>query len=184
MRRGLQRHRSLERSSGRQGHRGRIAVTRDEFRQLEFGEFRRDLLEAIAIGIPAQERALGGRIDRMAIVRDDEARNDDFQILGIALDRDPRTDAAVIVGEIGGSMEEAAADYAGGMTKPVVAFVAGAASPPGKKMGHAGAIVIGSGGSYASKRKALEGAGVMVIDTPGNIAGALALRLVTAAVAD
>ena len=97
-----------------------------------------------------------------------------------SLDRDPHTDAAVIVGEIGGSMEEAAADYAGGMTKPVVAFVAGAASPPGKKMGHAGAIVTGSGGSYASKRKALEGAGVMVVDTPGNIAGALALRPMTA----
>ena len=91
-----------------------------------------------------------------------------------ALDRDPGTDAAVIVGEIGGTMEEEAADYARGMRKPVVAFIAGAASPPGKKMGHAGAIVTGSAGSYASKRMALEAAGVTVADTPSQIADAIA----------
>lgn len=94
-----------------------------------------------------------------------------------ALDRDPHTDAAVIVGEIGGSMEETAAEYARRMTKPVVAFIAGAAAPLGKKMGHAGAIVTGSGGGYAGKRAALVSAGVAVVDTPGDIAGALALRL-------
>jgi succinyl-CoA synthetase alpha subunit len=65
-----------------------------------------------------------------------------------ALDEDPGTDAVVMVGEIGGSMEEEAAEYAAGMTKPVVAFIAGRASPPGKKMGHAGAIVTGNAGSY------------------------------------
>ncbi len=93
------------------------------------------------------------------------------------LDRDERTEAVVIVGEIGGSMEEEAAEYARGMSKPVAAFVAGAASPPGKKMGHAGAIVTGTGGGYAGKRAALEGAGVTVVDTPGEIAAALSLRL-------
>jgi succinyl-CoA synthetase alpha subunit len=90
-----------------------------------------------------------------------------------ALDRDARTRAAVIVGEIGGTMEEEAADYARSMRKPVVAFIAGAASPPGKKMGHAGAIVTGSTGSYRSKRDALEAAGVLVVDTPSEITGAV-----------
>lgn len=82
------------------------------------------------------------------------------------LDRDPGTDAVVVVGEIGGAMEESAAEYAAGMKKPVVAFIAGAASPPGKKMGHAGAIVMGNKGSYKSKRDSLERAGVRVLDTP------------------
>ena len=91
----------------------------------------------------------------------------------VALDRDSRTEAAVIVGEIGGTMEEEAAEYAGTMRKPVAAFIAGAASPPGKKMGHAGAIVTGTRGSYGSKRKALEAAGVIVADTPAEIAKAL-----------
>ena len=89
------------------------------------------------------------------------------------LDADERTDAVVIVGEIGGTMEEDAAAYAEGMEKPVVAFVAGAASPPGKKMGHAGAIVMGDKGTYASKRTALEAAGVEVLDTPSEVGRAL-----------
>jgi len=96
-----------------------------------------------------------------------------------ALDKDAGTDAVVIVGEIGGGMEEQAADYARGMRKPVVAFIAGAASPPGKKMGHAGAIVTGSAGSYAGKRRALEAAGVVVVDTPAQIAAAVAAKLGT-----
>ena len=59
------------------------------------------------------------------------------------------------------------------MKKPIAAFIAGAASPPGKKMGHAGAIVIGDRGSYASKKKALEAAHVAVVPTPAGIADAL-----------
>jgi succinyl-CoA synthetase alpha subunit len=86
-----------------------------------------------------------------------------------ALDEDPHTRAVVMVGEIGGAMEEAAAEYAATMKKPVAAFIAGRASPPGKKMGHAGAIVSGSMGSYDGKRKALEKAGVAVADTPSEI---------------
>ena len=86
-----------------------------------------------------------------------------------ALDADERTEAIVVVGEIGGAMEEDAAEYVRGMDKPVVAFIAGRASPPGKKMGHAGAIVTGDKGTHASKRRALEGAGVEVLDTPSEV---------------
>jgi len=94
-----------------------------------------------------------------------------------ALDRDPGTEAVVIVGEIGGAMEENAAEYARKMRKPMVAFIAGAAAPAGKKMGHAGAIVTGNAGSHASKRQALEAAGVVVVDTPAQIAPAVSAGL-------
>jgi succinyl-CoA synthetase alpha subunit len=94
-----------------------------------------------------------------------------------ALDRFPGTEAIVMVGEIGGSMEEEAADYARTMSKPVIAFIAGGAAPEGKKMGHAGAIVMGNKGSYASKRSALEAAGVTVLDTPSAVGAALKARL-------
>ena len=95
----------------------------------------------------------------------------------VALDRDEGTDSVVIVGEIGGAMEEAAADYARGMTKPVVAFIAGAAAPPGKRMGHAGAIVLGDKGTFAAKRAALEAAGATVVATPAEIGPALKARM-------
>lgn len=91
----------------------------------------------------------------------------------VALDNDDRTEAIAIVGEIGGGMEEEAAEYAKTMSKPIAAFIAGAASPPGKKMGHAGAIVMGNVGSYAGKKAALEAAGVAVVPTPSGIAEAL-----------
>jgi len=91
-----------------------------------------------------------------------------------ALDKDPGTAAVVLIGEIGGAMEEEAAEYAMGMKKPVVSFIAGAAAPLGKRMGHAGAIVLGDRGSYLSKRRALEGAGVEVVDAPNELGAALA----------
>jgi succinyl-CoA synthetase alpha subunit len=94
-----------------------------------------------------------------------------------AFDKDAGTDAIVIVGEIGGAMEENAAEYAKKMNKPMVAFIAGAAAPAGKKMGHAGAIVTGNAGSYASKRQALEAAGVVVVDTPSQIGPAILAKL-------
>jgi len=93
------------------------------------------------------------------------------------LDEDEATQAVALVGEIGGGMEEAAAEYAARMSKPVVAFIAGRVSPPGKKMGHAGAIVTGDVGSYAGKRRALEASGVQVADTPSQIPALLAARL-------
>jgi succinyl-CoA synthetase alpha subunit len=93
------------------------------------------------------------------------------------LDADERTEAVVLCGEIGGSAEEEAADYASTMKKPVVAFIAGRASPPGKKMGHAGAIVSGGAGDYASKRRALEAAGVGVADLPSQLPDLLLPRV-------
>ncbi len=93
------------------------------------------------------------------------------------LDADKATSAVVLCGEIGGSAEEDSAEYAATMTKPVVAFVAGKASPPGKKMGHAGAIVSGGKGDYESKRRALEKSGVAVAELPSRIPGLLAERM-------
>ena len=89
------------------------------------------------------------------------------------LQTDDRTEGVLLIGEIGGEMEEDAARFVPGMTKPVVSFIAGRASPPGKRMGHAGAIFQGERGSYASKREALEAAGVRVLDTPSEIGSAL-----------
>ena len=90
-----------------------------------------------------------------------------------ALDRFPATKAVVMVGEIGGTMEEDAADYAARMDKPVIAFIAGGAAPKGKKMGHAGAIVMGDKGTFASKKSPLEAAGVNVLSTPVHVGDAL-----------
>ena len=95
----------------------------------------------------------------------------------ISLDQDDRTDSVVMIGEIGGAMEEDAAEYAYRMSKPMVAFIAGAASPPGKRMGHAGAIVMGNRGTYAAKKAALEAAGVAVLPTPGDIGSVLRERI-------
>ncbi|MEX2450698.1 MAG: CoA-binding protein [Rhodospirillales bacterium] len=89
------------------------------------------------------------------------------------LDRDENTKGVFILGEIGGTMEEHAAEYAATMKKPVVSFIAGGASPKGKKMGHAGAIVMGNKGTYESKVKALKKAGVRMIDTPSDAGKAM-----------
>lgn len=91
---------------------------------------------------------------------------------------DPQTKAVVMCGEIGGSDEEDAAEYIKSMSKPVVAFVSGRTAPPGKRMGHAGAIISGSTGTAQGKVAALQAAGVPVADTifdiPGLVKGALA----------
>ncbi len=84
-----------------------------------------------------------------------------------AFEDDDDTDVIVMIGEIGGDAEERAGAYiAEHITKPVIGYVAGFTAPPGKTMGHAGAIITGSGGTAAAKKKALEGAGVMVGETP------------------
>ena len=85
------------------------------------------------------------------------------------LAEDDRTAAVALVGEIGGVMEEEAAEYVATMTKPVVAFIAGRTAPAGKRMGHAGAIVTGNRGSGESKVSALTEAGAVVVDVPSQI---------------
>lgn len=82
---------------------------------------------------------------------------------------DPQTEAVVMVGEIGGSDEEAGAEFIKTMTKPVVGFIGGRTAPPGKRMGHAGAIISGTSGTPQAKVAALEAAGVPVADTPHQI---------------
>ena len=77
------------------------------------------------------------------------------------------------LGEIGGTMEEDAAEYIKGMNKPVVSYIVGGSAPEGKRMGHAGAIVTGTKGSYKSKRDALEAAGAVVLDTPSDVGRAM-----------
>ncbi len=80
-------------------------------------------------------------------------------------EQDPDTDAVVMCGEIGGSDEEDAAAYASTMKKPVVAFISGRTAPPGKRMGHAGAIISGNTGTAQGKVAALQAAGVPVAET-------------------
>jgi len=88
-----------------------------------------------------------------------------------AFESDPETELNVMAGEIGGSAEEEAADYiAEHVTKPVVAYIAGFTAPPGKTMGHAGAIISGSSGTAQAKKEALEKAGVRVGKTPSETA--------------
>ena len=93
---------------------------------------------------------------------------------------DPETELIVMCGEIGGSAEEEAAEYiAEHVSKPVVAYIAGFSAPPGKTMGHAGAIVSGSQGTAAAKAEALEAKGVRVGRTPTEVSG-LAMEMLKA----
>lgn len=89
------------------------------------------------------------------------------------LEEDARTEAAVVVGEVGGTMEEDAAGFIAEMETPVVAFIAGRTAPPGRRMGHAGAIVTGTRGGGESKVQALSGAGARVLDVPSELPATL-----------
>jgi succinyl-CoA synthetase alpha subunit len=83
---------------------------------------------------------------------------------------DPGTDAVVLIGEIGGVAEQQAAEFiAAEMRKPVIAFIGGASAPPGRRMGHAGAIIVGAAGTAKAKKDALRAAGATIVESPADI---------------
>jgi succinyl-CoA synthetase alpha subunit len=104
------------------------------------------------------------------------------QIIGLSFvdflelfEQDSNTEAVVLIGEIGGTAEEGAAEYIRKrVTKPVVSFIAGRTAPPGRRMGHAGAIISGGRGTAVEKIRALEKAGARTVENPADVGEALA----------
>ena len=101
-----------------------------------------------------------------------------FQEAVALFNDDPQTEAIILVGEIGGSAEEEAARFIkASVRKPVVGYIAGRTAPPGKRMGHAGAVISGSEGTAQAKVEALEAAGVRMVELPGRVPEALRAAL-------
>ena len=122
----------------------------------------RGIGQSTAVGIGGDPIIGSTFIDILQLFEDDEA-----------------TEQVVMIGEIGGTDEERAAEFIRDhMTKPVTGFIAGKTAPPGKRMGHAGAIISGGTGTAAEKMKALEAAGVLVANQPTEIAEIVASRVV------
>jgi succinyl-CoA synthetase alpha subunit len=129
-----------------------------------------EIIQALATGGYGQSTSVG--------IGGDPVLGLSFSDVAQLLAKDDATDLVVLAGEIGGSDEERAAELIGkGYPKPVVGFISGRSSPPGKRMGHAGAIISGTTGGPASKVEALQRAGVPVADTVEQIVELVRERL-------
>lgn len=125
--------------------------------EVVYGLTQKDLGQSTCVGIGGDPIVGTGYIDLLEM-----------------FERDEQTEAIVLIGEIGGEAEETAAAYIrSSVTKPVVAYISGRTAPPGKRMGHAGAIISGGKGGAESKVRALRDAGVDVVDRPDQIADAI-----------
>jgi succinyl-CoA synthetase alpha subunit len=107
----------------------------------------------------------------------DPVNGTDFVDVLRMFENDPETEGVIMIGEIGGTAEEDAAEFVKTMTKPVAGFIAGTTAPAGKRMGHAGAIVSGGKGTAEAKIAALNDAGVVVAETPSDMGDAMARAL-------
>jgi succinyl-CoA synthetase alpha subunit len=108
----------------------------------------------------------------------DPVRGMNFIDVLARFEEDPKTEGIIMVGEIGGSDEEAGAEFIReNVTKPVVAYIAGVTAPPGKRMGHAGAVISGGKGTAADKFAALKKAGVKTVESPADLGKAIAQQL-------
>ena len=147
---------------------------RDHPRRVLQGGQRRGRVALRDAHLPGRQRARAAAASAtraiVGIGGDPVPGTDFIDVLGLFQD-DPETELIVMCGEIGGDAEEQAADFIGEhVTKPVVGYIAGFTAPPGKQMGHAGAIVSGSHGGAAAKAAALEAKGVQVGRTPTEVA--------------
>jgi succinyl-CoA synthetase alpha subunit len=129
--------------------------------------------------VDALSRAGTGQSTAVGIGGDPVIGTSFVDVLGL-FEADPATEAIVMIGEIGGNDEEVAARFIQDhVIKPVVGFIAGQTAPPGKRMGHAGAIISGGTGTAAEKMAALEAAGVRVVDRPSAVPDAIQAALRT-----
>ena len=127
--------------------------------------------------VDALSRAGTGQSTAVGIGGDPIIGTSFVDVLGL-FEADPATEVIVMIGEIGGNDEETAARFIQDhVTKPVVGFIAGQTAPPGKRMGHAGAIISGGSGTAAEKMAALEAAGVRVVDRPSAVPSAIQAAL-------